>query len=188
MPCKGKDIHIYPFYHIPQDINHSSHSSRHDYIFVGEDTYAKGHADLIEAWRKLSHKGFHKKLHLTTNSRPLIEKIDNANSEGANIENHGFIEFSEVVRLYNQSKAIVYPSLNESLGLGIIEAINAGCDVIGCDLPYMHCVCMPSELFRPSDPDSIVDAILKYDSGNSSKTIPRITDMADRLIDFLLTH
>lgn len=187
LPCKGKDIFTYPFYEIPAKVRNEKDKNRTDYIFVGEHTYAKGHEYLIDAWVILSEKLKQNcpVLHLTVGSDVLKPYIENAIRNGARIINHGRMPFEEVCRLYQRCKAIVYPSLNESLGLGIVEAIEAGCDVIGCDLPYLHSVCLPSETFVPQNPDSIVAAILKYRSGTSAKTQLTIKDEADNLIDFL---
>lgn len=185
-----KPVLIYPFYYIPASIKSHHSDIRKDYIFVGEHTYAKGHEYLIEAWIKLSQLQFNytPKLHLTVASHNLVPLIEDAVAKGANIENHGRIPFEDVVNLYKISKATIYPSLNESLGLGIIEAAEAGCDVIGCDLPYLHSVCEPSEIFKPSDSDSILAAVLKYELKKSSKTKLKIKDEADSLIDYMLQN
>lgn len=185
-----KPILIYPFFYIPASINTPLSDTRRDYIFVGEHTYAKGHEYLIEAWVKLSklQLDYTPKLHLTVASPSLLPLIKDAVASGANIENHGRIPFDDVVNLYKYSKATIYPSLNESLGLGIIEAAEAGCDVIGCDLPYMHSVCEPSETFKPCDSDSILAAVLKYELKNSSKTKLKIKDEVESLIDYMLQN
>lgn len=185
LPLKNKDLKIFPFYHIPSNIRPSDEIQRDDYVFIGEYTHAKGHEYLIEAWSKLADKGFCKTLHLTVTEPKICVLIKNAQANGASIINHGRIPFEEVVGIYHHSSAIVYPSLNESLGLGIIEAAEAGCDVIGCDLPYLHSVCCPSETFKPCDSDSIVEAILKYESGNSSFTKIKVKDKVDAFIDYL---
>jgi glycosyltransferase involved in cell wall biosynthesis len=49
--------------------------------------------------------------------------------------------------------------LAESFGLGLVEAINCGCKVIGADLPYTYAVCKPSIVFNPLEVDSIVSAL-----------------------------
>lgn len=186
LPCTQQTVLEYPFYYIPNNINHIPKTQRKDYVFVGEHTFAKGHEYLIQAWTKLAHKGFDHTLHLTVKSKNLTPLIDQAISQGAKIQNHGYISFKEVVRLYNKSKATIYPSINESLGLGIVEAIEAGCDVIGCDLPYIHSVCSPSKVFKPRDPDSIVEAVLQYEKGQRATTSLRIKDMVNEFIDYLL--
>lgn len=185
LPTKGKDTLLYPFYFMPEDIKGDTHRARTDYAFIGEYTNAKGHQYLVDAWVKLAERGLHPTLHLTTVAPELKDQLSYAINHGAKIVNHGKIPFSEVLEIYHRSKAIVYPSLNESLGLGIIEGAEAGCDVIGCDLDYLHCVCRPSATFRPQSPDSIAGAIMQYEAGNSPKTVLTIRDMADDLINFL---
>lgn len=187
LPCKGKQVLEYPFYCIPDNMNQTSWEERADYVFVGEETGSKGMAYLIEAWKILSHSSFNKTLHLTTIAPELQNQIKEAIAMGAKIENHGRIGFEEIIKLYNSSKAIIYPSLNESLGLGIVEAAEAGCDVIGCDLPYLHAVCRPSVVFQPQSPDSIVSAVLQYEKGNASKTVLTIHDRSNEIIDFIIS-
>lgn len=179
-------VYTYPFYHIPDDINRTPIKERSDYVFIGEYTGAKGHEYLIEAWQILAKKGIFPILHLTCNSLKIIPVIKQAQRCGARIENHGYVSFEKVLELYNKSKATVYPSLNESLGLGIIEAASAGCDVIGCNLPYIHSVCKPSELFSPRNAQSIADAIERYEKSDGSKTVLLIKDQANELINKLI--
>lgn len=178
-------VDIYPFYHIPKNINRTPVDERTDYVFIGEYTGAKGHEYLIEAWQILAKKGIFPVLHLTCNSQRVTPLIDLAKRDGARIDNHGFVSVEKVLELYNKSKATVYPSLNESLGLGIIEAASAGCDVIGCDLPYTHSVCKPSEMFSSCDAQSIADAVERYEKSDSPKTILLIKDQANELINKL---
>ncbi|MDE7125077.1 MAG: glycosyltransferase family 4 protein [Muribaculaceae bacterium] len=140
LALRKQPVFEYPFYNIPDNINKIPHDLRSDYCFVGDYTNAKGHEYLVDAWVKLSKSGIKPRLHLTVSQPVFLDYIKAAQNEGANIVNHGFVPFSEVIDIYNQSKAVIYPSLNESLGLGIIEAVEAGCDVIGADLPYMHSV------------------------------------------------
>lgn len=182
---KGQKIEIYPFFRIPKNMDRTPIQNRTDYVFIGDHTCAKGHEYLVEAWEKLSEKGLNRTLHLTVSEPPFARVIESAVSRGANICNHGKIGFKEVIELYNKSKATVYPSLNESLGLGIVEALKAGCDVIGCDLPYMKSVCEPSVLFQPCSPDSIVEAVLAYENGNARESKLSIRDMVKDFIKYL---
>ncbi|MDE7125477.1 MAG: hypothetical protein K2O12_03230, partial [Muribaculaceae bacterium] len=71
-------------------------------------------------------------------------------------------------------------------GLGIIEAVEAGCDVIGADLPYMHSVCKPSAVFEPYSSESIVSAVLDYEKKKSkTDTSLKIKDEIQSFISFL---
>jgi glycosyltransferase involved in cell wall biosynthesis len=119
------------------------------------------------------------------NDSPLVEKIKEAQNEGVKIVNHGVIPFSEVFELYKQSKAIIYPSHNESLGLGVVEAITAGCDVIGSDLPFLHSICKPSGVFNPYSAESIAVALLAYEKGDSRNSELTIYNHINELINLL---
>ena len=181
-------VRIMPFYELPKELSSLKNEDHGDeYVYISNYTGAKGHEELLEAWRILHQRGIDKTLHLTVNKEQttFLKKIQDAQSEGVKVVNHGFIPFAEVIDLYKKSKAIVYPSHNESLGLGIIEAISAGCDVIGSDLPFIHAVCRPSEVFNPYSPESIADAIEKYERGGSVLSVLLIKNMIDELIELI---
>lgn len=182
---RNQPIKVFPFFRIPNDINRTEKEQREDYVFIGDYTSAKGHEYLVDAWEKLYQRGFNCTLHLTVSESRFVKVIDSAISRGAKICNHGKISFDKVIELYNKSKAIVYPSLNESLGLGIVEALKAGCDVIGCNLPYMNSVCEPSVKFQPYSSDSIVDAVLKYERGGVNESRLIINDKVGEFINYL---
>ena len=185
---KDERVLILPFYDLPQisDLK-LDEAKKSDYCFIGAYTGNKGHDELIEAWSRLHNRGIHLTLHLTVDKEnqsfwELEKKYDFIK---IGIINHGFISFDEVVRLYNKSKAIIYPSKNESLGLGLVEAIHYGCDVISSDLPFTYSVCKPSVVFNPYNPQSIVDAILEYEKGKAPKSTLTITNKIEDLISLV---
>lgn len=181
----NQNVLEYPFFYIPKELTEKSERERTDYVFVGDYTNAKGHEYLVEAWTMLHRMGIDLTLHLTVSDPVFCRWIEACQAEGVKIVNHGFIPFKEVIGLYQKSKATVYPSLNESLGLGIIEAMAAGCDVIGCNLPYMHSVCKPSATFAASNPQQIVDAVIRYEEGNCEQTHAIIDDKIEEFISYI---
>lgn len=142
---------------------------------------------MIEAWKILQDRGYNLKLHLTIDKKEekLKEIKTRYDLKELHIDNHGIISYDKVQNLYLQSKATVYPSRNESLGLGLIEAINSGCDIIGSDLPFVYNVCNPSEVFNQSSPMSIADAVERYENGNSPKSELLVENKISELIDIL---
>lgn len=174
-------VELYPFYNIP-DIKRVE-CERTDYIFVGDDSGSKGHNELLDAWEILHNRGIDRTLHLTVGqSAPSYEKIQNLVKTGVPIHNHGIIPMMEVFTLYAKCKATVYPSRNESFGLGIVEAMESGCDVVGSDLPFIHAICEPSEVFNRESPESIADAVLRYEKSHS-KTMQKVSNKINELID-----
>lgn len=181
-------VKIMPFYYIPEALkNLKKIPHGNDYVYVANYTGSKQHEELLEAWEMLHFRGIDQTLHLTVPESQVDfgDKLKKAQNRGVRIVNHGFISFKEVIKLYEKSKAIVYPSLNESLGLGIVEAIAAGCDVIGADLPYIHSVCKPSSVFNPYSAESIANTIMEYEKGNNKKSELLIYNHIDELIDML---
>ena len=178
---------LMPFYELP-DVVSSVAKQPHgdDYVFVAAYVPGKGHKELLEAWRLLHVKGINKTLHLTVQDNcPFIEKIREVQKNGIKVVNHGVIPFREVFGLYKMSKAIIYPSHNESLGLGIVEALSAGCDVLGSDLPFLYSICKPSCIFNPFSPESIAEAVILYENGDTKKSELLIHNKMDELIELI---
>lgn len=179
------EIIICPFFEIEEKDESDIHGV--DYTYIANYTPSKQHLILVKAWKKLYQLGYNLTLHLTLSNCPQELDDEIAKSINGNIKiiNHGFIDRDAVLDLYKRSKAIVYPSVNESFGLGIIEALSYGCDVIGPDLPYIHSVCVPSSTFASFSVDDLVSAIINYEDSHcvSSKLI--ISNKINELIKML---
>lgn len=189
LPCKGKDVKIYPFYRSLKldDQTDISGIIPKDYVLIGDYTGTRGHDELLDAWKVLSDSGYSFTLHMTVaRDNPFSERIEAYRSRGVKVVNHGIVSHEMVKRLYKMSKATVYPSMNESLGLGIIEAIEAGCDVIGADLPYLHSICVPSVMFEKVSPKDIANAVIQYEKNAFPKSKLIISNRIDDLLTYIL--
>ena len=125
----------------------------------------KNHTLLLNTLELLANKGVHLRLAVTIekDKRALIDHISRINVIGSvQITNMGVISKKAVCKLYNDSKCLVFPSLEESFGLGLIEAVEMGLDIIAADLKYVYEVVNPSLVFDPSSPQSCANAIEKY--------------------------
>ena len=68
----------------------------------------------------------------------------------------GFVSDSALSEAYRLADALVMPSLHETVGLPMLEAMDAGTPVLAADRPYAHDVCEDAALFfDPLDPDDI---------------------------------
>lgn len=157
-----------------------------DYSYIAKCIPEKNHELLLQAWIELAKMGLHPKLHITISDYPqnIQSLMDLAKSSGCEIENHGFCNLDQVKEIYKKSKAVVYTSMNESFGLGMIEAMNMGCDVIGPNFPYVTSICQPSELFN-YNAESLAKAIVRYEKGESPRTVGFIKNEIDRFIDII---
>ena len=99
------------------------------------------------------------RLHLTVTDRNpgLKQLIEEFRNEGVNVVNHGFVN---PVDVYSLCQYLVYPSLTESFGLGLMEGHAAGLQIISSDLPYAHSVVKPSATFDPLNPQNMAKVIL----------------------------
>jgi glycosyltransferase involved in cell wall biosynthesis len=74
----------------------------------------------------------------------------------------GAVPLEETVRFYQAADAFVYPSLNETFGLPILEAMACGCPVVTSDTSAMpETAGGAAVLSDPSDPASIARAIIE---------------------------
>lgn len=188
----NKAIYVLPFYRIPQELKEvrMKENNRNDYALIGELSYPRGHGIILDVWKRLHEMGFDKTLHLTVSDRTerhmaYRQKIEELNAQGVKIINHGTILFGEVINIYKQCKAIVYPSSNESLGLSIVEAIEAGCDVIASDLPFTHAICVPSAVFDRENIDQICKIIVEYDCNPEKQSTLKIHDSINELLEII---
>lgn len=90
--------------------------------------FYKNHRLLIDAVKDLKNDKI--ALYLTCNREDLDCDICD------NIHFLGRISYDEVIAMYKQSDAMVFPSYIETLGLPLIEAASVGCPIIAADLPF----------------------------------------------------
>lgn len=130
------------------------------FIFISNANPHKNHEKLIESFCRHYDKFKNGKLTLTVNNsfREVYKLIEKKISEGYPIINLGFIDREDLYQYYQTHEYLIFPSLAESYGLGIIESIENGCKVIGADLPYMHEICEPSIVFDPTNLESTENA------------------------------
>lgn len=181
-----KNVYQYPIFRIPEDFKDDARTRRDGFVFIGEYSYAKGHDELLEAWKILRKRGLNPLLKLTVSKECAFkQKLAQEIADGLNVKNYGFLPYMQLPEIYKSSRALVYPSMNESLGLGLIEAAIAGCDILSSDHPFTYSVCEPSEVFNPHDPVDIADAICRYLSGNCKKSKLTINDKLEEFIEFI---
>lgn len=132
------------------------------FIYISDGHYYKNHKRLIEAFSKYNRDFPDSSLTLTIgdNYSSIKESILNANTAGINIIDKGLIPFNEVLDLLENSSVLIYPSLMESFGLGLIEASLLGLPICASDLPYVFEVVKPNAIFDPLSVDSIYNALL----------------------------
>jgi glycosyltransferase involved in cell wall biosynthesis len=136
-----------------------------DFIYVADSYPHKNHKMLIEAWVELSRANIRPSLALTIKeeNKNLLEYINMRKKKyKLKIYNLGFMSSENLEIEYHRSFALIYPSLNESFGLPLIEALKFNLPIIASELDYVRDVCVPKQTFNPNSFISIARAVQRH--------------------------
>ena len=112
-------------------------------------------------------------------------------SDGQDIKTHnkeiifiGIKNRSELIEIYSKAHYLIFPSLNESLGIPIIESIKSGLKIIISDIPTFNEICQANYLFNPKSQNEIKNSI-EMASIDKNKKMPElyINDSIEDLIN-----
>jgi glycosyltransferase involved in cell wall biosynthesis len=161
-------IKVLPFFSQIKKCEKNILRAKNTYIYVSNATPNKNHLRLINAFCSFYDDCRQGKLLLTVNKDYVfvIQEINDKIMKGYPIENLGYVDRNKLNEVYESCEYIVFPSLEESFGLGLIEAIESGCKVLGADLSYTYQVCEPSIVFDPLNESSILNAFNDSLDGN----------------------
>ena len=112
----------------------------------------------------------------------LNQTITNLNTQGCNILNLGIADYQTVLEQTAASSYCVFPSMSESLGLGIIESQKLGNKVLASNLPYVYQAVQPTAVFDPTSVESIVDCVV---IALTKETPPTELRMQNQLKDWI---
>jgi glycosyltransferase involved in cell wall biosynthesis len=160
---------------------------RFTYLYVSNANPHKNHSRLINVFCRFYDTYKKGKLIVTVNQdyQKILDLIEVKQKLGYPIKNIGFVGRDELQIEYLSTEFLIFPSLTESFGLGLIEAIESGCKIIGTDLPYTFEVCQPSIVFNPLDNDSLFKAFETSLDANVKVSLPKIKNNIKELITIL---
>lgn len=157
---------ILPFYNLP--IAESVACEKEfDFFYPAIGTLHKNHIILFEAFEQLLSQR-HAILAVTISKQyeHLLYHIDKVNAKYPNsIINLGYCDEKQLSISYQKSKALIFPSTMESLGLPLIEALAYGLKVISSDLEYSYKAISNPIVFNPNDLSDIVSVMNNYLDG-----------------------
>lgn len=163
----------------------------YDFCYVSLAHPHKNHHRLVEACKILSQENISFSLVVTIEDGhdELIEKINHVNQKGnVKIINLGQLSKENVCKLYAQSRCLIFPSTEETFGLGLIEAVNMDLDIIASDLSYVYQSVEPSLVFDPNSSMDISLKIKEYLNGNVKKSKSKIDNEIDKMIQILMKN
>lgn len=189
---KGIALKQIPFFDM-RNIERNSHSEtqmfEYDFFYPATPDVHKNYFRFFDAVEVIAKKRKIKVcVTIAEHAKKYIKKIDEINlSSGATvIENIGRVSKTEVMSVFHRSKALFFPSLEESFGLPIVEAAWIGCPVLIANLPYAFDIIENPITF---DPYSVGDMVTCMETFLDSKKPftsqkPVIENKLDTLISY----
>ena len=118
----------------------------------------KNHKRLFRSFNKI-HKLNHKKIILLVTLEP--SQLPRETRDNKQIIFLGSQSIKFINQVYSLVDFLIFPSLNESLGLPLIEASLHNLPVIASDLDFVYDVCKPFFTFNPFSEEDIAQKILE---------------------------
>lgn len=163
--CYGTRIEVKTIPFTDQTEITPSLKNKEGFVYIADGIDHKNHQNLLQAWSLLGRRNIKPKLILTLSStnKSLLSRIQYLRLvEGLDIVNLNKISHEKTLEIYENAKALIFPSLAESFGLPLLEASKAGLPIIAPELDYVRDVCDPSQTFDPSSPISIMRAVSRF--------------------------
>lgn len=182
------EIEVLPFY--PSKANtyiRDSDRETNSFLYVSDGHPNKLHLHLLNAMKELYKTTPNIKLYLTVSSQypVLLDKIKELKQQGLKIENLGWCDNVTLDKFYRKSGFFIYPSNQESFGLGLIEAAQYKMKILASDLPFIHEVIEPSLVFQAQNELAIAEAMKLALESNLKKARLLTSDQLELILDKL---
>lgn len=185
----SNDIKILPFFKTVEVGDTELIKTDNRFFYPGTAETHKNHKRLIEGFCNFYDNFKTGSLYLTVEERfeDVFKYIELKRSQSYPIFNLGYIVKKErMAAEYARSEFLIFPSLQESFGLPLIEAIEFNCKIIASNYDYVSQVCEPSYVFDPKNINDISKAFenslnpdMKY---SYSKVNNEITEIINIII------
>ena len=185
---QAEKIKVYPFFQQYDSKILQNKIQEYKFIYVSSGEEYKNHKNLFLAFQAFNKEFPATELIVTisNNYKDLITLINNYKLSGININNINNMTHQAILQKYNDIDFVIYPSLKESFGLGLIEAAQFNLPIITADLDYVYDVIEPVEVFNPNDIESILNSFRKFKNLISKKSNLKVENKLNQIIEELL--
>lgn len=186
----GCQVRLMPFYVRPERVDFPK---EYDFCYISTVAPHKNHQCLFEAVEQLVDQGRRFSLAVTVRDSErnvrLITQIRRINEKAGMqvIVNRGFVSRSEMAEILGRSKTVVFPSLKETFGLPIAEALSCGLRILSSDRPYTYDLIDHPIVFDPEDGRSIAGVMADDLDGRFADVVQqlKIQDSLKELLTYL---
>lgn len=132
----AEKIDVIPYGVDMEKFPYGAGSGNQSFVTVGNLIERKGHRYLLDAMTTVTEEFPDAELHVV-GTGPLQEELESqatTNDLEDSVTFHGFVANQKLVELLRRARAFVHPSLSEGFSHVRLEAMSAGCPVIGTDV------------------------------------------------------
>jgi glycosyltransferase involved in cell wall biosynthesis len=180
-------IRVLPFYKelAPEKEFNKKSNEIIKFLYVSAGHKHKNHTLLLSAFARFVKAFPNCQLYITIGSDfpDILKKIQEYNIP--EIVNLGNLPIDEILELYLKMDIVIYPSLHESFGLGLIEASKFSLPIMAPDLPYVYSVVTPNMVFDPLSEDSIFKSLTQYQTILGSTSTCNCESKLDELVTLI---
>ncbi|MDO9551467.1 glycosyltransferase [Rhodonellum sp.] len=182
-------IEVLPFF-LSKTVENISEKDRekNSFLFISDGHPNKMHLQLLEAMQEVYLTYPDTKLYLTISAQypALLAKIEELKNNGLGVENLGWCDEEALDKLYRKCGFFIFPSNQESFGLGLIEASQYEMKILASDLPFTHAVISPSLVFQPEDKTEIAKAMVRARETELTKARLLISSQINQILKKLI--
>lgn len=154
-------------------INVSYYKSKekiYDFIYPANLMAHKNHNNLFKAFIILSKKGIRPSLALTLNPNEIKFVKYNLLKKKINLYNLYNVNRKIFLKNFSKCKYLIYPSLNENIGLPLVEAYYLGIEIIASKLDFAKQYNFIEYFFNPLSPKDIASSVIRILNKKKIKT------------------
>jgi glycosyltransferase involved in cell wall biosynthesis len=133
-------------------------------MYAGSITMRKGLSYLLRAFAKVARSYRDVELHIYGKGPQLPHLRSLALKLGISdkVVFHGFVPRRKLIEKYSEHDIYVHPSLSESFGVAVLEAMAAGLPVVASNIPNLNEIIVHGKtgfLFKPKDVEDLAEHI-----------------------------
>jgi glycosyltransferase involved in cell wall biosynthesis len=129
------------------------------FIYVSSGEPHKNHRRLLKAWEMFIAEHPDCELTLTLDGQNTFESPQG-------VRHLGRCSHDEILNTYQSNDCLIFPSLLESFGLPLIEAMQGNMRILASDLDYVYELLKPDLAFNPYDENDILSTLRKAYRGD----------------------